>query len=317
MINAFRRNICICPTDSNKDPTYWNWSNPFEITGIGSYKFLLYNKDRSEKKFFKVAVDIHSAVISVTIEEEPVERVRHKVHNTCKDMTIKVYQSCMNPINGVDIAPGEIIPWAWVYPNKKKEIAIDFILSDLTRYHLSDFKFSLDAINKTFNTEVPFDVKQPKTKVHVKVVLEGESQILTFSTPNDDADIKIGDKNIPIEVITNMTIGVTIKSLGISVISKFKDRVNHRFERREALYMQMNTIRFAIIDTTENNTIHFGIKYFNIDNNTIYDTTFPVLITPTKPIPDTVNKYFIDVLIQKKNFQGVNNLSSPFTFLPL
>ena len=67
----------------------------------------------------------------------------------------------------------------------------------------------------------------------------------------------------------------------------------------------MKGIEFSMVDSNQNRDLQARIKYLNIDNNTTYDTHFPVILTPTKAkellAPDTKN-YFMDVHIHQKPF---------------
>jgi hypothetical protein len=72
----------------------------------------------------------------------------------------------------------------------------------------------------------------------------------------------------------NKVLQVLIDSIGISVILKNGQRIV------EANYIYLKQIEFGVLETCNTRTAQLRIKFFSVDNNTAYDTTTPITITP-------------------------------------
>ena len=103
--------------------------------------------------------------------------------------------------------------------------------------------------------------------------------------------------------VINLNVEVQIKNIGISIISNLTtDKEKKLKERREALYVRLKGLFFRMVDSSQMKSSQVRLKFLNIDNNTSYDTSFPVLWTPTKPddLKDESKNYFLDALIVQK-----------------
>lgn len=80
----------------------------------------------------------------------------------------------------------------------------------------------------------------------------------------------------------------------------------------------MQGVELRFVDSNLNRQAQFRIKFLNIDNNTTFDTTFPVLLTPTKPrdlLDPNKKNYFLDVLVNQKPFSKEITFYDDIAFL--
>jgi len=286
------KSICIRPIESVEDAEKWSWSNGFDIQAVGLYNYLVFGKDRSQMKFFKTSVSLESSTLFVVIEEEKIETPTFKIRNDCPDLEITVWQANSGSYLSQPVRPGETIPWAWAYPNMKKEISAAFSSEQIAPYHDPSLGFSFDNLNNAYKLRIPV-TKESRLRVDAFIVVEGSTRILKFVLVEDRRITNImtsstnsvarQPSNI-VEEIINTNIEVNIKGLGISIISSLTTNKQQRTkERREVLYILLRGIDFRMINSSSMKYSQLRVKFLNIDNNTSYDTSFPVLLTPTKP----------------------------------
>ena len=294
--------------DPLQDAEYWDWSNGFDITAIGTYHFFTRNKIDETVKYFKSTVSLNSSILYITIEEENPQEIIYKVQNDCEDLTIRVHQASVNPKYASTLGPKQSMPWAWVYPDKKKEISAHFFIDNMINYHSNDLRFSFDTLNKHFEKKIPMTRDRlVKRTVCVDVVLQGNIHLIKFSDPLSATERRVLlFKTLmarTLSLVTNLDVEIGIKGLGLSVISSVHNKIKGKKERKELLYLLAKGIELRILETNENRSSQVRVKYLNIDNNTIFDTSYPVLLTPTFPgdLGDLSKQYFLDILIVKKH----------------
>jgi len=309
------KSICIRPVEDESTPNAWNWSNGFDIQAVGLYNYFIKSGDKSQSKFFKTSVTLEHSSLFVVIEEEKLEQLSYKIRNECAKVDILVYQNGDISSNGFLLKNGQTIPWTWNYPNKKKEVSVNYTVDAAVDLHQDDFNYSFDTINAITKTKVPAGGEH-SVRVYSTVVVEGSTRVLKFFQPSE---IKLDKKKTflivpegkdqkpaeakPSENVINMNVEIAIKGLGISIISSLTTNKEKKIKaRREVLYILLRGIEFRMVDSTQLKSSQVRIKYLNIDNNTSYDTSFPVLLTPTKPkdLAAGTKNYFLDALVAQK-----------------
>ncbi len=73
-----------------------------------------------------------------------------------------------------------------------------------------------------------------------------------------------------------LQLGVSISNIGISVMDQ------EGRKRVELIYITLKNVEYMMHETSNLRTSQLKIKYLNIDNNSNYETMFPVILTPTK-----------------------------------
>ena len=295
------------PIESVDEPDKWSWSNGFDIQAIGLYNYLVFGKDRAQIKFFKTSVSLEFSTIFVVIEEEKIENLTFKIRNECSDIELNVWQAGSGSYLSQIVRSGETIPWAWAYPNMKKEISAAFVSEHFQTYYDSETGFSFDSLNTTYKIRIPVN-KEQMLRVGACIVVEGSTRILKFFLIDDRRLTPITSSPTAkqvnlVEEIINMNVEIAIKGLGISVISSLTTNKQERIkERREVLYILLRGIDFRMINSATMKYSQLRLKFLNIDNNTSYDTSFPVLMTPTKPkdLESGTKNYFLDTLIVQR-----------------
>ena len=292
----------------------WNWSTPFDITTMGSHNFYVYNTAKSQQKYFKVTVTLDSSILYISIKEELHSELTYHIQNDCPDLTFQVHQVNKNPLpqNTFKVLPNSTLPWAWTFSNDPKEILAQIIYPDGTIYnHPRDLKFSFYTLNKDFEIQIPVPggKKSAKQKLHVSVRLIKNVYTIKFYHPKPAADLKqdlFGAMimNV-IDNLVNMDVKVSLHSIGISVISNVHSAVSKKKERRELLYILLQGLEVSLVDSLQTNTSQIKLKHFSIDNNTVNNTSHPVLLASTKSRSPTDKKCFLDILITKKNITEV------------
>ena len=307
-VNFLRKSLSIRLLEPNQDSDKWSWSNPFDIQSVGLYNYIIQTKDKTFTRFLKTSVTLDYSTLFVVIEEERSDQVVFKVRNECPNIEILVYQTDVHPGNGILLKTGDTIPWAWVYPNKKKEISASFCVNSLVNYHSNECAFSFDKINTVSPIKIPVD-KGKRVKIYATTVVEGPARVLKFffaskmkkNEQNNISNLNLEEKNTENKI--NMNIEVTVKKLGLSIISSLTTNKEKKLkERKEVLYLLFKGLEFRMLDSTHMKSSQFRLKYLNFDNNTSYDTSFPVLCTPTKPddLLKGEKNYFLDILIAQK-----------------
>ena len=254
-------------------------------------------------KYIKATINSEYHEIFVTFEDQPKETTSLKISNKCEDLDIKIYQTCLSSNEGLILKSNKTIPFAWNYPNKERKIYVDFMKGHSYYYHSFDDIFNFDAINKTTAFAIPGE-NGKIIQIYTNVVLEETSRILTFYSkdPNSTRQIKkIFFKKLIERVIKEKILLQThlrIKGIGLSFISTLKGK-NDKTHRTEIIYMIIKNIDLIMVQSNLQKNFHLRVKYFNIDSNVSFLTTFPVLMTPTLPKglrdPDT-KKYFLDIV---------------------
>ena len=176
------KSISVRPVDNDHGADFWSWTHGFDIQAVGLYNYLLSSKDKKQSKFLKTVVNLEYSTIFVIIEEENPEQLPFKVRNDCPNVDIVVYQSGTSANDGLTLRSGETAPWAWVYPNKKKEVLATFSLESVKGYLPPDTKFSFDSLNTLFKAKVPVG-KDKKVIVYASVAVEGSTRVLKFFIP--------------------------------------------------------------------------------------------------------------------------------------
>jgi len=273
----------------------------------------------------------------IVIEEEDSEKVAFKLRNDCPGIIFRAYQDGSNPVNGALVKYGSVVPWSWEFPNKRKEILLDFCATDDDRFFSTGQKFKYGEVNQAQRVIQPEHLKNQLEGSFSLVTMEGGSRVLTIVSPA--ADLQNVEKSHARKLLEehggdgssseqkekpvfNLNLEVNLTGLGVSVISQIRNRQTKRKERKEIAYLFLRGLQFKMLDSDENTITQLRLKQLDLDNNTSYDTSFPVTLTPSKPnelAPDSRN-YFLDVLIcQKKNsdvkIENSHNLSFRFVTL--
>jgi len=260
----------------------------------------------------KTTITLQNSTIFIVIEEEQVEKTTLKIRNDVPDINLRVYQEGTNPLDGNVVKSGAIIPWSWELPSQKKVISVDFGFEDTESYLPSGQSFKFDTLNRVQRIQIPSIQKDKSSKIYNVVSMEGNARVLTFFAPvkrrNNrkysslkDLDENKAQKNNTTSFY-NLNLEVNLRAVGISVISGIKNKKKKKKERKEVMYLVLRGLEFKLLDSIESSTFQLRMKYLNLDNNIIYDTSFPVALTPSKPAllgPDTRN-YFLDVLISQR-----------------
>ena len=227
-----------------------------------------------------------------------------KIKNDCEGVDLVVYQHTLHPQAGTRIKSGETIAYAWSYPNRKKDLCVDFIVENSLRYHCKD-KFSFDHLHDIMETEVPVS-RTKKTKVFTAIKIEGKNRIMRFYNTKRKGSAALSlfrnaVKKVKEEII-NMNIELSIKGIGLSLITTTIKK--KRETRKEVIYLLLRGVEFRMVDSNLNRSAQLRIKFMNIDNNSTLDTSFPVLLTPTLPrdLDPETKEYFLDVLVHQKSF---------------
>jgi len=113
---------------------------------------------------------------------------------------------------------------------------------------------------------------------------------------------KLGKENT-----LKLNLNFNIKKLGISVISALTMENTQPKMRKEVLYLLFRGVDFSMIDDIHTRTFNFKLKYLNVDNNALYNTAYPVFLTPADPqsIARSPKNYFIEGSIEQNLFSNV------------
>jgi len=309
----------------------WDWSKGVDVSQVGEYNFVMRSQDRDQVKYMRTTVTLDKSIMFIVIEEEEAERIAFKLRNDCPGLIIRAYQDGSSPVHGTLIKSGEVVPWSWEFPNKRKDILIDFCANDDDRFFTTGQKFKIGEVHQAQRVVKPEHLKDQLEGAFSVVTMEGGSRVLSLVAPSrgeiteKSQARKILEQEAPEEKtkpIFNMNLEVNLTGLGVSVIGNLKNRQTKRKERKEIAYLFLRGLQFKMLDSDENTITQLRVKRLDLDNNTSYDLSFPVNITPTKPhelTPESRN-YFLDVLIsQKKNtdiqhFETIQFLLAETTF---
>ena len=294
---------------------FWEWTHGFDVTTIGIYNFMAKSFNKLEIKYLKVIITLQKSSIFIVIDQEGQEQYSLKIKNECPGLDLRAYQESGSPLEGLVVHPGKTIPWSWEFPSQRKTLCIDFGFENSENFIPSEQTFRFDTLNKVQKVQAPGIIKNQAAKIYSVVTMEGNTRVLSFFLPQKGKSWKSHGALRALEHhhrhgherIYNMNIEVHVRGLGISLISAINNKITKKKERKEVLYLVIKGLEFKWLDAAENSVFQLRMKYLNVDNNIIHDTSFPVFLTPSRPAalgPDTRN-YFLDILISQKKLSEV------------
>lgn len=314
------RSIIVRPQSPDSNSS-WSWSNGLDITAARDAHFLVRSADRKESRFLRANIALDGATVFIVFEDVDREAKPHlKIRNDCAGINIRVYQDGANSLEGTIIKSGQTVPWSWEFPTGKWEVLAEFSLEDTDDYLPTAQPFRFDNLNHFEKIPMPELVPGKTTKAYAMVLMEGSTRVLTFFTP-DMADKSTKSKAMRLieasqggsnasrkqNVKYNLNVDVIINAIGVSVIGKVTEKQTKKKERRELIFLLAQGVQFKMLDASDKTMAQLRVKYLNIDNNTTYNTSFPVLLTPSKPheLDFNTNNYFLDFVVSQRKTQGV------------
>lgn len=144
--------------------------------------------------------------------------------------------------------------------------------------------------------------------LHTTTFTDGYTKVIRFSDSFHTSESRMFqeeslDKK---EVVQNYSLNIEIKELGVSLVSKTQSG-----RRVEFAYLNLDTIRFFLVENESIKTSQLRIRYMQIDNQVGFRTIYPVMFSP-KIISKTAkqkDKPFLDVSWIKRNDHAKVSLS--------
>jgi len=305
---------------TDQEENLWDWSKMLDFSNPGITNFKIRNNQTSETKFIKATITFQGAVLFVVLEEEKPETCELKIQNDISGVQILVSQKDAEPSQSETIKSGAHAPWGWEFPSGEKQVSVEFKTDEdpsktfKTDYHFFDF----NTFNQVQKVLIPGKTPSELKHIFAVVTMDGHTKTLKFF-----ADHVAGGRQglqSPIRMKTeteteteettlireqkllNFNFEVNISGIGVSLISRLNNPKTMKKDRREVLYLFLAGFQFKMLSSNENTVHQLRVKYLNLDNNTHFKTTFPVLLTPTKPKDLLLNEnnYMIDFLISQK-----------------
>ena len=288
-----------------------DWSKEIDISSPNMTNFKISNAN----KYVKATVTFQGSVLFVVFEEEKRETSELKIQNDIPDIQIKVSQ--MDSSEAEIIKPGNTIPWGWELPSGKKQVFVEFVTEQGSEFKTDQF-FDFSTFNQTQKVAIPGNAPSELKHIFAVVTMEGHSKTLKFFSKNSSGrqglqsparSITEESLNQTPQKLITFNFEVNISGIGVSLISRQNNSETLKKERREVLYLFLAGVQFKMLSSTENTIHQLRVKYLNLDNNTHFKTTFPVLLTPTKPKDLLLgdNSYMVDLLVSQKT-----NVEAPY-----
>jgi len=307
---------------TDEEENLWDWSKMLNISNQGITNFKLRNNQTSETKFIKATVTFQGAILFVVLEQEEPETCELKIQNNIPGVQILVNQKSAEQSQSEVIKSGTLAPWAWEFPSGEKQVSVEFQTDqDPSKTFKTDYHFfNFNTFNQVQKVLIPEKTPSELKQVFAVVTMEGHTKILKFFTDSSMIAGRQGPQS-PIRIksetetetegtsflknsqkLLNFNFEVNISGIGVSLISRLNNPKTMKKERREVLYLFLAGFQFRMLSSNENTVHQLRVKYLNLDNNTHYKTTFPVLLTPTKPKDLLLNdnNYMIDFLVSQK-----------------
>lgn len=243
------------------------WSNPFQITDIGSIYIKLGRSDSNKEDLVRAEIALENATLFVSLYRQEA-RWPIRIDNL-SNFDITIHQDGAKKMYLIN--KGDSLQYSWDFPSlTKKELVLSV--------YNQERKIDISKLGKL----VPMKFKMVENKVGIiaiDLVAEGPSIVLKVSTFNqakskyrvDDKPHTTGFTIIEDPSAIFQVIQIRLEGIGISVISKKKE---------EIAYATVRGFVMILTDSEKDRQVNTSLQWLQIDNQ-MYGCIEPILLYPT------------------------------------
>lgn len=249
-----------------------DWSAPVDINNLGTVPIMMQNSQKGTTMPYKYEIKMAQGVQYIFFKEIPEDRPNIIIKNDTKGIHAVAYQmNCKDKLQS-KIEPQNEMKFGWIEPDKEKTLEIN-LSQDGQNWKF--MKVQLAEINN--NTRVALKDASGKTKyVNVSVILQKTTKVVKIrDVINLQIEKALEHQISQLNTKNETQVALKFKGLGISLIAPVGE------ERLEPLYIYFENLTFVYSQNDLMTSYQLQIQYINIDNNCLFETPFPVLLTPT------------------------------------